>query len=63
MPDPFPDEVALEDWEEARRRADAMREHLRRQPNRSTIDEILELATTMLGIPPEPAVLSLLQHN
>ncbi len=47
MPDPFPDEVAPQDWEEARRRADAIREFLRRNPHRSTIDEILELATVL----------------
>ncbi len=45
MPDPFPEEVAPQEWEEARHRADATRELLRRNPHRSTIDEILELAT------------------
>ena len=49
MPDPFPDEAAPQDWEEARRRADAIREFVRRRPDRSTIDEILELAT-VLGV-------------
>jgi hypothetical protein len=49
MSDPFPDEVDPQDWEEARRRADAIREHLRRRPNRSTTEEILELAT-VLGV-------------
>ncbi len=49
MPDPFPDDVGPQDWEEARRRADAIREFLGRRPDRSTIDEILELAT-VLGV-------------
>ena len=49
MPDPFPDEVTPQDWEEARRRADAIREFLRRTPHGSTIDEISELAT-VLGV-------------
>jgi len=47
--DPFPDEAAPQDWEEARRRADAILEFVRRRPDRSTIDEILELAT-VLGV-------------
>ena len=47
MTDPFPDEVDPQDWEEARRRGDAIREHLRRRPNRSTTEEILELATVL----------------
>ena len=49
MSDPFPDEVGPQDWEEARRRADAIREYLRRRPHRSTTEEILELAT-VLGV-------------
>jgi len=49
MSDPFPDDVNPEDWEEARRRADAIREFVRRRPDRSTLDEILELAT-VLGV-------------
>jgi putative transposase len=58
MPDPFPDEVVPQDWEEARRRADAIREFLRRTPHGSTIDEI----SAMLGVPAQPEALSLLQH-
>jgi putative transposase len=49
MSDPFPDDVSPEDWEEARRRADAIREFVRRRPDRSTIEEILELAA-VLGV-------------
>jgi len=49
MSDPFPDEVDPQDWEEAHRRADAISEFLRRRPNRSTTEEILELAT-VLGV-------------
>jgi putative transposase len=49
MSDLFPDDVAPEDWEEACRRADAISEHLRRRPNRSTTEKILELAT-VLGV-------------
>jgi len=50
MPDPLPDEVAPQDWEEARRRADAIREFLRRKPHGSTIDEI----SAMLRVPAQP---------
>lgn len=49
MSDPFPDDVDPEDWEEARRRADAIREFVRHRPDRSTVEEILELAT-VLGV-------------
>lgn len=47
MPDPFPEEVAPQKWEEASRRADAIREFLSRNPHGSTIEEILELATAI----------------
>jgi hypothetical protein len=58
MPDPFPDEVTPQYWEEARRRADAIREFLRRTPHGSPIDEI----SAVLSVPAKPEVLSLLQH-
>jgi len=58
MPDPFPDEVTPQDWEEARRRAEAIREFLRRTPHGSTIDEI----SAMPRVPAQPEALSLLQH-
>jgi hypothetical protein len=58
MPDPFPDEVAPQDWEEARRRADAIREFLRRTPHGSPIDEI----SAMLSVSAQPEAFSLLQH-
>jgi putative transposase len=47
MPDPFPDEVEQERWEKARRRADAIHEFLRQQPNRATIGDVTDLATEL----------------
>ena len=47
MPDPFPDEVEQERWDKARRRADAIHEFLRQQPNRATIDDVTDLATEL----------------
>lgn len=47
MPDPFPDEVEQERWDKARRRADAIHEFLRQQPNRATIGDVTDLATEL----------------
>ena len=58
MPDPFPDEVAPQDSEEARRRADAIREFLR--ADTTWIDNRRDFGHAQR--PAQPEALSLLQH-
>ncbi len=47
MPDPFPDEIDDTDWDEACRRADAIRDFLRREPGKTTTNKIRDLAAEL----------------
>jgi putative transposase len=47
MNDPFPDQVDEQNWDEACRRADAIRDFLKQQPDGSTIGSIAALAAEL----------------
>ncbi|RWN61454.1 MAG: helix-turn-helix domain-containing protein [Mesorhizobium sp.] len=47
MTEPFPDEVDQQGWDEACRRADAIRDFLRQQPDGSTIGDVARLAAEL----------------
>jgi putative transposase len=44
MNEPFPDEIADAAWDEAHRRASAIRQFLRDRPNRQSVSDVLDLA-------------------
>ncbi|TIU10624.1 MAG: transposase, partial [Mesorhizobium sp.] len=47
MNDPFPDEIDEALWDEACRRADALRDFLRRHPGRTTAGDVAGLAAKL----------------
>jgi hypothetical protein len=47
MTEPFPDDVDQQRWDEACRRADAIRDFLRQQPDGSTIGDVARLAAEL----------------
>src|SRR5271157_4542983 len=44
MNEPFPDEIADASWDEAHRRADAIRRFLRDRPDSRSVSDVLDLA-------------------